>query len=45
MVRDATGEVEQDRYDVSLKTMGFFFARIMNVSEVLDSWNVELSNA
>ena len=45
VVRDATGEVEQDRYDVSLKTMGFFFARIMNVSEVLDSWNVELSNA
>ena len=45
VVRDATGEVEQDRYDVSLKTMGFFFARVMNVSEVLDSWNVELSNA
>jgi ureidoacrylate peracid hydrolase len=45
VVRDATGEVEQDRYDVSLKTMSFFFARVMNVSEVLDSWNVELSNA
>jgi len=45
VVRDATGEVEQDRYDVSLKTMGFFFARVMNVSEVLDSWDVELSNA
>jgi len=44
VVRDATGEVVQDRYDGALKTMGFLFARVMTVNEVLDAWKVELSN-
>ncbi len=44
VVRDATGEVVQDRYDGALKTMGFLFAKVMTVNEVLDSWKVELSN-
>jgi ureidoacrylate peracid hydrolase len=44
VVSDATGEVEQDRYDVALKSLGFLFARVMTVNEVLDSWGVELSN-
>lgn len=44
VVSDAIAEVEDDRYQISLKTMGNFFAQLMTVSEVLDSWKVELSN-
>ena len=44
VVSDAVGEVEQDRHDVALKSLGYLFARVMTVSEVLDSWDVELSN-
>lgn len=44
VVRDAVGEVEQDRHEAGLKSMGFLFAKVMTVSEVLDSWKVELSN-
>lgn len=44
VARDATGEVVQDRYDGALKTMGFLFAKVMTVNEILDSWKVELSN-
>lgn len=44
LARDATGEVVQDRYDGALKTMGFLFAKVMTVNEILDSWKVELSN-
>ncbi len=44
VVSDATAEVEQDRYEVALKSLGYLFARVMTVSEVFDSWNVELNN-
>ncbi len=44
VVSDAVGEVEQDRHDAALKSLGYLFARVMTVNEVLDSWNVELSN-
>lgn len=41
---DAVGEVEDDRSEVALMTMGFFFARVMTTDEILNSWKVELSN-
>jgi ureidoacrylate peracid hydrolase len=44
VVSDATAEVEQDRYDVALKSLGYLFARVLTVNEVFDSWGVELSN-
>ncbi len=44
VVSDAVGEVEDDRSEVALMTMGFFFARVMTTGEVLDSWKVELEN-
>lgn len=44
VVSDAVGEVEQDRHDVALKSLAYLFARVMTVNEVLDSWDVELSN-
>ncbi len=44
VVSDAVGEVEQDRHDVALKSLGYLFARVMTVNEVFDSWDVELSN-
>jgi hypothetical protein len=44
VVSDAVGEVDDDRSEVALMTMGFFFARVLTTDEVLDSWKVELSN-
>jgi ureidoacrylate peracid hydrolase len=44
VVKDAVGEVVDDRAEVALMTMGFFFARIMSTDEVLGSWKVELDN-
>ncbi|MEQ8246223.1 MAG: isochorismatase family cysteine hydrolase [Alphaproteobacteria bacterium] len=44
VVSDAVGEVEDDRAEVALMTMGFFFARVLTKQEVFDSWKVELSN-
>jgi ureidoacrylate peracid hydrolase len=45
VVRDAVGEVDDFRGQTSLKAMEYLFARVMNVSDVLDEWGVELSNA
>ena len=44
IVSDAVGEVEDDRAEVALMTMGFFFGRVLTGDEVLESWKVELSN-
>ena len=43
VVSDAVGEVEQDRHDAALKSLGYMFARVMTVAEVLESWGVEQS--
>ncbi len=40
VVADATGEMEQDRHDVALKTLGRFFARVLDVADVLAAWKV-----
>ena len=44
VVSDAVGEVDDDRAEVALTTMGFFFGRVLTGDEVLESWKVELSN-
>ena len=44
VVKDAVAEVDDDRMKIAMMAMEFFFAKIMTVSEVLDSWDVELSN-
>ncbi len=41
VVSDAVGEVEQDRHDAALKSLGYLFARVLTVAEVLQSWDVE----
>lgn len=43
VVSDAVGEVEQDRHDAALKSLGYMFARVMTVAEVLESWSIEQS--
>jgi ureidoacrylate peracid hydrolase len=43
VVSDAVGEVEQDRHDAALKSLGYMFARVMTVAEVLESWDIEQS--
>lgn len=43
VVSDAVGEVEQDRHDAALKSLGYMFARVMTVAEVLESWGIEQS--
>lgn len=45
VVRDAVGEVDDFRGQTALKAMEYLFARVMTVNEVLDAWDVELSNA
>ena len=42
---DACGEMEQDRHDAALVSMGFLFARVVGVNDVLDAWDVALANA
>jgi ureidoacrylate peracid hydrolase len=44
VVSDAVGEIDDDRAEVALTTMGFFFGRVLTGDEVLESWKVELSN-
>lgn len=45
VVGDACGEMEQDRHDAALVAMGFLFARVVGVNDVLDAWDVALANA
>jgi ureidoacrylate peracid hydrolase len=45
VVGDACGEMEQDRHDAALVSMGFLFARVVGVNDVLDAWDVALANA
>ena len=33
-------DLEQDRHDVALKTLGRFFARVLDVADVLAAWKV-----
>ncbi|MDA0367430.1 MAG: cysteine hydrolase [Proteobacteria bacterium] len=44
VVSDAVGEIDDDRAEVALMTMGFFFARVLTADEVFESWKVPLSN-
>ena len=44
VAKDAVAEVDDERMKIALMTMEFFFAKMMTVSEILDAWNVELSN-
>lgn len=44
VVKDAVAEVDEDRMKIALMTMEFFFAKIMTVNEILDTWDVKLSN-
>lgn len=39
VVADATGELEQDRHDAALKSMGYFFAHVVSTSEVINAWS------
>ena len=41
VVADACGELEEERHRVSLRTMGFGFARVVGVSDVVDAWAKE----
>ncbi len=41
VVGDACGELEEERHRVSLRTMGFGFARVVGVSDVVDAWAKE----
>ncbi|MSO64656.1 MAG: cysteine hydrolase [Alphaproteobacteria bacterium] len=45
VVRDAVGEVEEDRHTVALKSMEYLFARVMTVDEVLAAWGVGARHA
>ena len=45
VVGDACGEMEQDRHDAALVSMGFLFARVVGVNDVLDAWDVAFANA
>lgn len=41
VVADACGELEEERHRVALRTMGFGFARIVGVDDVLAAWGKE----
>lgn len=41
VVGDACGELEEERHRVSLRTMGFGFARVVGVDDVVDAWAKE----
>jgi len=45
VVRDACAEMESDRHEAALIAMGFIFARVVGVNDVLDAWDVALLNA
>lgn len=44
VVSDAVGEVEQDRHDAALKSLGYLFARVMTTDDVFESWKVPLND-
>lgn len=41
VVGDACGELEEERHSVSLRTMGFGFARVVGVDDVVGAWAKE----
>jgi len=41
VVADACGELEEERHRVALRTMGFGFARVVGVEDVLGAWERE----
>ena len=45
VVSDAIAEVDDDRMKLAIMTMEYFFARVMSVNEVIDSWGADLKNA
>ena len=42
---DAIAEVDDERMKIALMTMEYFFAKLMTVNEIIDSWGAELKNA
>ncbi len=38
VVGDATGELDQQRHEFALSTLGFGFGRVVNVDDVLGAW-------
>jgi ureidoacrylate peracid hydrolase len=45
VVRDAVGEVEEDRHTIALKAMEYLFARVLSVDEVLAAWGIPVKSA
>ena len=41
VVRDATGELDQQRHELALETLGFGFGRVVSVDDVLRAWTGE----
>ena len=41
VVRDATGELDSERHEFALATLGFGFGRIVGVDQVRDAWRGE----
>lgn len=39
VVADATGELERDRHEAALKSMSYFFAHTVTVTDVLAAWS------
>ncbi|MYF06663.1 MAG: cysteine hydrolase, partial [Rhodospirillaceae bacterium] len=40
VVADAIGELDQERHDAALVTMGYMFAHVVTVPDVLADWGI-----
>ena len=41
VVGDATGELDQQRHEMALATLGFGFGRVVHIEDVLRAWATE----
>jgi len=45
VVEDAVAEFDAERHSIALRSMGMLFAHVVNVEQVLGSWNRQVSSA